>query len=216
MNEIAYLLFDLDDTLYTDASGLFMEVGTRIEGWTAEALGISLTEARGIRRRYYNDYGTTMAGLLREHPEVNIDAYLDYVHDIDVSRYLAPNAELAAMLASLPRPKVIFTNSVHDWADRVTLQLGIRDHFEAIFDVRAVGYCSKPDPRAYAWVLERLGLPGNACVMLDDQVSYLSGAAKAGMTTILVRRGGQSTNGIDYAVDGILEAAPVLARLLAN
>ena len=89
---VRHLLFDLDDTLYTDSSGLFIEVGDRIRRWTAEALGVSLEEAQDLRREYYKAYGTTMAGLLRHHPEVDIDAYLEYVHDVDVSRYLAINS----------------------------------------------------------------------------------------------------------------------------
>ncbi len=216
MREIQYLLFDLDDTLYTNASGLFLEVGKRIERWTAEALGVGLEEARALRRVYYNTYGTTMAGLVREHPEVAIDAYLDYVHDVDVTRYLSPHPALAAMLDHLPVPKAVFTNSIKSWAERVTKQLGIRECFEHIFDVRAVNYRSKPDPHAYTWVLETLDLPGEACVMLDDQVSYLTGASDAGMRTILVRRGGKAMNGVDFAVDHILEAERPLQRLLTE
>lgn len=214
MTEIHYLLFDLDDTLYTNASGLFQEVGERIEHWTAETLGIGLKEAQKLRRVYYKTYGTTMAGLVQEHPEVDIDGYLDYVHDVDVSQYLQPRPELAAMLASLPVPKAVFTNSITDWAERVTRQLGIRECFEHIFDVRTVDYRSKPDPYAYAWVLQTLDRAGPACAMLDDQVSYLEGAAKVGMTTILVREGSKVVDGIDYAVDDIMAAEPVLKRLL--
>jgi putative hydrolase of the HAD superfamily len=216
MAEVHYLLFDLDDTLYTNASGLFKEVGERIEHWTAHALGIDLGEAKALRRAYYTKYGTTMAGLCKEHPEIDIDAYLDDVHAVDVARYLSPDPELAAMLARVPAPKAIFTNSIADWAERVTRQLGIRDHFEAIYDVRAVGYRSKPDAHAFEWVLGRLGLPGSACVMLDDQVSYLAGATQAGIRTILVRRGATPTNGIDFAVNHVLEAEPILQKMLAG
>ncbi len=213
---IRYLLFDLDDTLYTGTSGLFAEVGERIVQWTAGALGIDLAEAEHLRRTYFKTYGTTMAGLLKEHPGVDIDAYLDYVHDIDVSRYLAPNPQLAAMLARLDRPKSVFTNSITSWAERITQRLGLRNHFEHIFDVRAVGYRSKPDPYAFDYVLGQLDLPGEACVMLDDRVSYLTGAKAAGMTTLLVRANAEPTEVIDYAVDHVLDAEPVLQRLLAR
>ena len=92
MTAIKHLLFDLDDTLYTDVSGLFDEVGLRIEQWTLQALHVSETEARILRRHYFTTYGTTMAGLLREHPGVDIDDYLDYVHDLDITRYLDPDS----------------------------------------------------------------------------------------------------------------------------
>jgi putative hydrolase of the HAD superfamily len=161
-------------------------------------------------------YGTTMAGLLHEHPEVDIDAYLDYVHAIDITRYLTPDPALAAMLAALPGTKIVFTNSIRDWAERVTVQLGIRQYFERIIDVRAVHYKSKPHPEAYAQVLDMLGVPGNACVLLDDQASYLRGAAAYGMRTVLIRTGSVVTEGFDFAVDHILDAGPILQRLLAD
>jgi putative hydrolase of the HAD superfamily len=155
-----------------------------------------------------------MSGLLHEHAEVDIDGYLDYVHDVDVSQYLAPDPALAKMLEELPVPKAIFTNSICDWAERVTQQLGVRHLFEHIFDVRAVGYRSKPDPHAYSWVLETLKVPGETCVMLDDQPTYLAGATKAGMTTILVHPEASQTNGVDYKVERLLDAEPILRDLL--
>ncbi len=214
MSGIRYLLFDLDNTLYTNASGLFTEVGERIEGWISATLALTLDEARALRQRWFLDHGTAMSGLMKEHPELDVDAYLDYVHDIDVSRYLGPNPALAEMLRDLPAPKSVFTNSIRSWAERITRQLGIRDCFEEIYDVRAVGYRSKPDPRAFMWVLEQLGLPASAVVILDDQVSYLAGATAVGMHTVLVHKGAEAVDGIEYQVDGILEAGPLLKRLL--
>lgn len=214
MTSIRYLLFDLDDTLYTNTSGLFAEVGQRIVDWTAQALDISPAEAAALRRTYYQTYGTTMAGLLNNHPHVDIDDYLEYVHAIDVTRYLQPDPQLDAMLHDIPAPKAIFTNSITGWAERVTRRLGVRDHFEHIFDVRAAGYRSKPDPHTYDHVLATLDLPGSACVLLDDQPTNLAGAAQVGIHTILVQPGGQPTDGVDYAVAHVLEAHPILKELL--
>lgn len=216
MSDVRIVLFDLDDTLYTNSSGLFREVGQRIESWTARALELALEDAKALRHRYYTTYGTTMAGLVKEHPEVDVDVYLDYVHDVDVTRYLDPNPNLEAMLAALAVRKVIFTNSITDWAERVTRQLGIREHFEAIYDVRSTDYRSKPDPHAYERVLAALDVPGEACVMLDDQPAYLRGARAYGIRTILVSPDGEAEDGVDYAVTEILEAEPILKQLLAN
>jgi putative hydrolase of the HAD superfamily len=213
---IRHLLFDLDETLYTDTTGLFLEVGDRIEGWTARELGVSREKAQQLRREYYQAYGTTMAGLRHEHPQVDVDDFLNYVHDVDVSRYLQPDPALAKMLSELPAPKSIFTNSITDWAERVTQQLGIRDCFEHIFDVRSVDYRCKPNEYAFISVLEHLQLPAQACVMLDDQVSYLMGAAQLGMRTVLVRRDSRPSEGIDYAVPSVLDAGPLLHRLIAG
>jgi len=214
MGPLRYLLFDLDDTLYTGASGLFAEVGRRIEVWMAQALDIPPAEAQTLRQRYFHEYGTTMAGLLRHHPEVDIDDYLEYVHEIRVERYLAPNPALGAMLGRLPARKAVFTNAIASWAERILECLAVREHFTAIVDVRAVDYLGKPKPEAYARALALLDVPGTACVLLDDQARNLQVGADLGMRTVLVRVGQEPGAGVDFAVDTILDAEPVLQRLL--
>ncbi len=49
-----------------------------------------------MRETYYYEHGTTLAGLVRLHG-VSPDAFLDYVHDIDLGAVL-PSPELAAAL----------------------------------------------------------------------------------------------------------------------
>jgi len=211
-----YILFDLDDTLYTNDTGLFKELGTRLVDWVAQQLNISLEESAVLRHEYFVNYGTMMRGLLLHHPEVDIDAYLDYVHDIDVSRYIAPNPALDEMLSRLDIAKAVFTNSVADWAERILQQLGVRRHFTHIIDVRAVDYQSKPHPHAFERALEILGTPASACAMVDDQVSYLHGAVAAGMRAVLVRPGAEAVDGIACAVDTILDAEPILQQWLTT
>jgi putative hydrolase of the HAD superfamily len=211
-----YILFDLDDTLYTNDTGLFKELGTRLVYWVAQQLHISLEESAVLRREYFVNYGTMMRGLLLHHPEVDIDAYLNYVHDIDVSRYIAPSPALDAMLSRLDVPKAVFTNSISDWAERILQQLGIRHHFTHIIDVRAVDYQSKPHPHAFERALEILGTPASDCVMVDDQVSYLGGAAALGMRTVLVHSGAHVEDGIDCAVESILGVEAILQKWLTE
>jgi len=216
MPSIHYLLFDLDDTLYTDASGLFTEVGARIEAWTARALGLTAEGAATLRRRYFAEYGTTMAGLLRHHPEADIDDYLEYVHQIDVARYLRPNPALDAMLGRLDATKVIFTNGIASWAERILTQLGVRSHFAQIIDVRAVRLQGKPRPFAYEQALALLDTTGPACALIDDQPRNLQGALPFGMRTVLVRPNGTAADGIEFAVEDVLAAEPVLQALLGE
>ena len=213
---IQYILFDLDATLYTDTTGLFTVVGQRIEAWLSRMLHVSPEQAKVLRRKYYWAYGTTMAGLLRHHPELDVDEYLDHVHAIDVCHYLAPNPALDAILHALPAAKAIFTNGISDWADRVLTRLGIREHFGLIIDVRATHYRGKPWPEAYQHALAILNGPGDACVFLDDQPRNLTAASEFGMRTVLVARGGCPAAGVDFAVDSILDVGPILQRLLSE
>jgi putative hydrolase of the HAD superfamily len=207
-------LFDLDDTLYTSQSALFHNVGERIEAWVAEALDLSPEETHALRTSYLEKYGTTMMGLLAHHPELDIDDYLDHVHDIDVAQHLAPDPTLRTMLFSLPAHRIVFTNAIADWAERVLRQLDIRECFEEIIDVRATGYKGKPHSLAYERALQILGTTGERCVLLDDRPDNLEGAAHFGMGTILVRPEVDARDGIDHAVATVHEAIPLLEAWL--
>ncbi|TPN34722.1 HAD-IA family hydrolase [Mesorhizobium sp. B2-3-3] len=55
--------------------------------------------------------------------------------------------------------------------------------FDVIVDATYTGIL-KPDPRAYAFVTEALGLPAAACVFVDDQQRNVDGGSKAGMRTV--------------------------------
>ena len=214
MTKIQYLLFDLDDTLYTNASGLFDEVRTRIDEWLIATLAVSPLTAREWRDEYYQKYGTTMAGLLQHHPGVDIDDYLDYVHEFDVTPYLQPNPQLAEILEQLPQPKVIFTNAIAAWAERILARLEIRAHFSDLIGVREVNYLGKPRPAAYEQTLARLGVPGSACVLLDDQPRNLKAAAEFDIRTVLVRSGGEVAPGIDFAVPSVMQIQEPLRALM--
>ena len=55
--------------------------------------------------------------------------------------------------------------------------------FDFIIDATYTGIL-KPDPRAYAFVTEALGLPAESCVFVDDQQRNVDGGRAAGMRTV--------------------------------
>jgi putative hydrolase of the HAD superfamily len=48
---------------------------------------------------------------------------------------------------------------------------------------------AKPDPRVYQLTAERLGVPPEACLFVDDRDENLLGAARAGMRAVLIGPG---------------------------
>ena len=131
-------VFDLDNTLYPSDCNLFAEIDTRMGDFIAARFGVSLEEAQRMRTSYYYQYGTTLAGLMRLH-DVCPNAFLDYVHDIDLS-VIAPAPELGQALDSLPGRKFIFTNGSRKHAEAVTARLGVSGHFADICDIHALEY----------------------------------------------------------------------------
>ncbi len=139
---IRYLLFDLDETLYPRDAGVMQAIGRLIRQYIVQEYGMTPDEADALARRYHQEYGTSMRGLLLNN-NLDVDRFLAYVHDFPLD-LLQPNRELDALLASLPGEKVIFTNADRPHAERVLAQLGIRRHFSRIVDVVANGYIPKP------------------------------------------------------------------------
>lgn len=64
---------------------------------------------------------------------------------------------------------------------------------------------AKPDPRVYRLAAERLGVPAEACLFVDDHDENLVGAERAGMTSLLIGPGDGEWRGprID-TVSGVL------------
>lgn len=213
---IQAMIFDLDNTLYPASSGLIGQVEQRIHEFVIHHLGLDETAAQAMCKHYYATYGTTLRGLQTHHPHVEPEAYLDYIHNVGIEQCLEPQPELAAALAQLPVRKIIWTNSVTEYAERVLDRLAIRDQFELLLDVRYFNLHGKPDPAAYTHVLELLGVPGHAAIMVEDSLLNLPPAKTLGMTTILVAEEGGHTGSADYVVPHVMAALEVAAQLLAT
>jgi putative hydrolase of the HAD superfamily len=210
------LLFDLDDTLYARASGLWPAIGQRINAYMVERMGLQPDAARALRQVYLDAYGTTLNGLRHEHGIDPLD-YLAFVHDLPLERYLEPSPELQQMLGRLPQRKIIFTNADAPHAQRVITRLGVAQFFERIIDVHALNFVNKPDPRAYQQVLELVGAMPDECLFVDDAVRNLLPAHALGMTAVLVSPAGTVLPAdVDYQIDSILELEPLLRRLEAG
>lgn len=207
-----YLLFDLDNTLYGAEKDLFSLIDRRINRFMEEIVGIASGDVDRLRRHYWQEYGVTLQGLIR-HYDVDPEAYLHYVHDVDVASRLSPDPALAAILATLPQRKAVFTNGSADHAERVLAALGIRQAFEAVFDIRTANYLPKPFLAPYEQILARLDVSAQHCVMIEDVVKNLAPAKELGMTTILVGGTGELPPFVDLRIATIHEIATVLDRI---
>ena len=178
-------VFDLDNTLYAADTNLFHQIDVRMKTYIAKLLDISAEAAFALQKSYYRKYGTSLRGLVLNHG-IDPDAFIDFVHDIDHS-VLAPDPELAAALSALPGRKVIYTNGSEYHAAQVLARLGVAEHFDAIFDIRAGTYIPKPDPAPYAAMVKSLGIAPARAAMFEDSFKNLKPAADLGMVTVWVR-----------------------------
>lgn len=210
--EYSLLLFDLDDTLYSNSTGLWEAIRERMSDFMRERLGFSEDEIQQLRQEYFERYGTTLRGLQINH-SVDADEYLAYVHDLPLGEFLTPDPGLYDMLVSLPQQKWIFTNADNDHAKRVLDILDLTDCFQGIIDVRALGFLCKPDRKAYQRALSLVNgtAPGQS-VMFDDSPRNLAPANQIGLTTVLVGTG-ESHPSANYSVKELNELPLVFPQL---
>ncbi|MDJ0896197.1 MAG: pyrimidine 5'-nucleotidase [Alphaproteobacteria bacterium] len=182
--QIDVWVFDLDNTLYPASSNLFAQIDQRMGAFISDALGIDRVEARTLQKQYFREHGTTLRGLMTIHG-IDPHAFMDYVHDIDLSPVQA-DPDLGGSLARLPGRKLVFTNGSVAHAERVLDRLGVTEHFAEIFDIAAADFIPKPDPGSYAELVARHDIEPRRAAMFEDIPRNLKPAAALGMTTVLV------------------------------
>lgn len=177
-------VFDLDNTLYPPHARLFDQIEVRMTQYVMDALGVSRDEADRLRKHYWHSYGTTLAGLMREH-QVDPTPYLTSVHDISLD-HLEKDADLTAHIAELPGRRIVYTNGSAPYAERVLAARGLDCLFDAIYGVEHAGFRPKPEREAFETVFALDGMdPGRAAMFEDDQRN-LAAPHALGMRTVHV------------------------------
>jgi putative hydrolase of the HAD superfamily len=201
-------LFDLDNTLYPEAAGLWARIGERITAYVANVTGLPTGEAFTLQKKWLMDHGITLSGLMKHHG-TDPDHYHDYVHDVPLDD-LTPDPALAAALARLPGRRLVFTNADDKHARRVLARLGITDLFDDIFHIASAGYWPKPSPESFERIVAAHGVEPATTAFFEDSERNLAPAKAIGMTTILIGSHAPASTGafVDYRA---IELAPFLA-----
>jgi HAD superfamily hydrolase (TIGR01509 family) len=102
-----------------------------------------------------------------------------------------PNTELFGYIKQLKVDYRIgmLSNASDDWLS----ELFEPDQLQ-LFEVTALSYetgFTKPMPEAYTTIAERLAIPVEQCVFIDDQERFVTGAREAGMQAIWYKNNAQ-------------------------
>ena len=196
-------IFDLDNTLYPAECNLFAQVDQKMGEFIARYLGVPFEYARHLQKSYYRQFGTTLSGLMQVH-HMDPHAFLDYVHDLDLS-VVAEHPELAAAIERLPGRKLILTNGSRAHAERVAAKVGVLHLFEDIFDIAEAGYVPKPLPACYELFLRAHGVDAGVAAMFEDMPHNLEAPHALGMTTVLVRSEFNPDHPVQKTIRGWIE-----------
>ena len=180
------LFIDLDETVYSTSCGVWEAIARRMEQYMHERLHLSWEEIPALRKSLYQQYGTTLRGLQITR-SVDEREYVDFVHDVPLEQYLAPNPELREVLLRYQQQKIVFTNADRNHARRVLQRLDIADCFEGMVDIFDISPYCKPMTESFQIALRRAGETDPwHCVFIDDSPHNLSAARSLGFFTIQV------------------------------
>ncbi|MBS9716767.1 pyrimidine 5'-nucleotidase [Pseudohalocynthiibacter aestuariivivens] len=177
-------VFDLDNTLYPPAARLFDQIEVRMTAWVMESLNVTRDRADHLRRHYWKTYGTTLAGLMREH-DVDPGPYLTDVHDISMD-HLELDPKLAMAIRNLRGRKIVYTNGTAPYAQRVIEARGLANVFDAVYGVEHAGFKPKPEREAFEHVFDLDGTRPAEAAMFEDDPRNLAAPHAMGMRTVHV------------------------------
>lgn len=177
-------VFDLDNTLYPAACDLFAQIDERMTAFVMDYLSLDRDDARGMQKKYYAEYGTTLRGLMSVHGMAP-DAFLSFVHDIDHAP-LDAAPDLAGLLSALPGRKYVYTNGSTCHAEKVTRYMGIDHVFTDMVCIARSGFTPKHERGAYENFLEITGVEPTRAAMFEDLARNLLPAHELGFRTVLV------------------------------
>ena len=205
---VRHWVFDLDNTLYPPAARLFDQIEIRMTDFVMRATGADRAEADRLRRVYWAEYGTTLAGLMAVHG-VDPGPYLDEVHDISLD-HLEPDPALRAGITALPGRRIVYTNGSEPYARRVLAARGLEGAFDALYGVEHAGYRPKPARAAFETVFALDGVEAGAAAMFEDDPRNLEAPHQMGMRTVHVADAPAPAQHIHHHTDDL---AAFLARL---
>ena len=185
LNNIKYWLFDLDNTLYDGATKVFEQVDKKMTKFISEKLNVGSEEARKIQKSYFEEYNTTLNGMIKNH-KIDADEFLEFVHDVNLD-FLNKDKVLEEEIKKLKGTKIIFTNGSRAHAENVTKRIGIDKLFDGIFDIRDCEFIPKPSKEPYKKLVENYKIEPQYCIFFEDIARNLKPAHEMGMKTVWIK-----------------------------
>jgi len=110
-----------------------------------------------------------------------------------------PMIELMRELRGSGLRMAMLTNNVREWEPLWRSMLPVDEIFEEVVDSGFVG-CRKPEPRIYEITVERLGVPSERCLFVDDLEPNVRAAEELGMRAVHFQDNEQAIPAIRAAI----------------
>lgn len=209
---VEHLILDLDETLYPPTSQLWPRIRKRIDDYLIVHAGVVPAHVGAERKRLFDTYGTTLRGLAIE-KEVDLDKYLEYVHDVPVEHLITRNLDLVNILDAVLCDIYIFSNASRRHAERVLEALDISRYFSQIISVEDMHPWCKPQIHAFEIALDIIGESDySTCLFIDDSKNNIETAMKLGIQTVHITTDSKSKLA-DFNITEFCQIKPILQQL---
>jgi putative hydrolase of the HAD superfamily len=196
MAEVEAVVSDFGGVLTTPLLSSFMAIQDEI-GITPESIGKAMrtiSAEDGENPLYALERGEMVEANFLERLADGLEPVLGHRPHLHRFREvyfeaLQPNLEMIELMRELKaegKRMAMLTNNVREWEPLWRPMLPVDEIFETVVDSGFVG-CRKPEAKIYELTLERLGLPAEACLFIDDLLPNCEGARAAGMSAVHFR-----------------------------
>jgi putative hydrolase of the HAD superfamily len=207
---IRAVISDFGGVLTTPLQGSFRVFAER-SGISLEALGTALTtvaERDGLHPLHELECGRVTEASFIEAMTATLSEQLgrEIVMENFSELYFAglePNEPMIELMSGLRAEGYkmgLLTNNVKEWEARWRAMAPIEEIFELVVDSAFVGM-RKPDPKIYELTVQRLGVPAEECLFVDDFEHNCEAARATGMTAVVYRNAQQATADIRAALN---------------
>lgn len=144
---------------------------------------VAMTEGRGMSEREYWAFRAAGVGAAAGR-SLELRDYMRLLYEPARPELIRPECTRVVAAARAAGVGVaVLTNDMSafhgpDWATG----LAFFDAVDRVFDCSHTGVL-KPDPRAYAWVLDDYGIDASRVLFVDDQPGNVAGGAAVGLAT---------------------------------
>ncbi|KAF8042273.1 hypothetical protein BT93_A0790 [Corymbia citriodora subsp. variegata] len=223
-----FLIFDLDDTLYSSKTGIGEALKKNIDDFLVERCGFAPEKTTSLRVELFKTYGSSLAGLRALGYDIDADDYHSVVHGRLPYHLIKPDPQLRNLLRSTTQRKIIFTNSDRTHAMKALKRLGLEDCFDQIVCFETMNpnlaesarpdefpVVLKPSPEAMRIALRETSVDPRRTLFLDDNVLNIAAGKAVGLHTVLVGKT-VKTKEADYALQTVNDLPNVVPGIWVN
>jgi len=191
-------IFDLDNTLHDAQKKIFPIINQKINQYISKSAKITITEADGLRQKYWNYYGATLEGLIKHH-NINPTEFLEETHSLEnFEELIVPMPDLIKVLSSIKGQKILYTNAPRNYTNKVLQICQIGGYFDGIFSIEDSNYIAKPSTDSMEFFIKKYKI--KAANFVDDVKENLKTANQFGLSTIWLTNEKENPSYVDKKI----------------